>query len=199
MQNWAIKMCVLGALASALSGCAGIVGGGLVASSVIDRRSGGSQADDEIMEQRIKSKAQAILRKHSIQGFQPHISVVSYNRRILLLGQVSSDNDSQIAEQIARSELSAVAVYNYIMVVPHNRTLMNVSNDTAVTARVRANLVTVPGVYPGHVKVVTYNGITYVMGILTPEQQNAVTRRVSTTPGVERVITLYENYIRPPY
>lgn len=85
------------------------------------------------------------------------------------------------------------------MVVPHNRTLMNVSNDTAVTARVRANLVTVPGVYPGHVKVVTYNGITYVMGILTPEQQNAVTRRVSTTPGVERVITLYENYIRPPY
>lgn len=95
MQNWAIKMCVLGALASALSGCAGVVGGGLVASSVIDRRSGGSQADDEIMEQRIKSKAQAILRKHSIQGFQPHISVVSYNRRILLLGQVSSDNDSQ--------------------------------------------------------------------------------------------------------
>ena len=51
-----------------------------------------------------------------------------------------------------------------------------------------------PGVYFGHVKVVTYDGTAYVMGILAPNQQAAVTERVRTTPGVREVVTLYETY-----
>ncbi len=188
-------------LVSGLSGCAaGIIGGGAVAASVVDRRSGGSQADDEVMEQRIKSKAQALLRRNNYIGFTPSVSVTSYNRRILLTGQVASAADSQLAEQIARSEQSALSVYNYITVVPNNRSVLDISNDTATTARVRANLLGIAGqVYPGHVKVVTYGGVTYVMGILTPTQQAIVTNRVSTTAGVLRVVTLYENYLQSQY
>ncbi|QMT31924.1 BON domain-containing protein [Alysiella filiformis] len=183
-------------LAAGLSGCAaGIIGGGAAVASVADRRSGGSQADDEVMEQRIKSKAQALLRKNSYINYTPHVAVTSYNRRILLTGQVASTADSQLAEQIARSEQSALSVYNYITVSPINRSVVDVSNDTAITARVRANLLGISHVvYPGHVKVVTYGGITYVMGILTPAQQAAVTHRVSTTAGVLRVVTLFEEH-----
>lgn len=188
-------------LVSGLSGCAaGIIGGGMAAVSVADRRSGGSQADDEVMEQRIKSKAQALLRRNNYIGFQPSVAVTSYNRRILLTGQVASTADSQLAEQIARSEQSALSVYNYITVVPNNRSMLDISHDTATTARVRANLLGIADqVYPGHVKVVTYGGITYVLGILTPAQQAMVTQRVSTTPGVLRVVTLYENHLQPQY
>lgn len=183
-------------LAAGLSGCAaGIIGGGAAVASVADRRSGGSQADDEVMEQRIKSKAQALLRKNAYVNFTPHVAVTSYNRRILLTGQVASVADSQFAEQIARSEQSALSVYNYITVTPVNRTVVDVSNDTAITARVRANLLGISNVvYPGHIKVVTYGGVTYVMGILTPEQQRIVTQRVSSTAGVLRVVTLYEDH-----
>lgn len=182
-------------LAVGLSGCAAGVIGGATVVSVADRRSAGSQADDEVMEQRIKSKAQALLRKNNYGSAKPSVAVTSYNRRILLTGQVSSIAESQFAEQVARSEQSALSVYNYITVSPNSRTVANVSNDTAITARVRANLVGIGNVvYPGHVKVVTYDGITYVMGILTPEQQAAVTQRVSTTAGVLRVVTLYEDY-----
>ena len=53
----------------------------------------------------------------------------------------------------------------------------------------------VNGVYPGRVKIVTYDGVTYVMGILTPEEQTAVTQRVSTTAGVQKVVTLYQSYM----
>lgn len=183
-------------LAAGLSGCAaGIIGGGAAVASVADRRSGGSQADDEVMEQRIKSKAQALLRKNAYVNFTPHVAVTSYNRRILLTGQVASVADSQFVEQIARSEQSALSVYNYITVTPVNRTVVDVSNDTAITARVRANLLGISNVvYPGHIKVVTYGGVTYVMGILTPEQQRIVTQRVSSTAGVLRVVTLYEDH-----
>lgn len=196
-----ITLMVAAALVSGLSGCAaGIIGGGAVANSVVDRRSGGSQADDEVMEQRIKSKAQALLRHNKYVGFTPSLSVTSYNRRILLTGQVASAADSQLAEQIARSEQSALSVYNYITVTPNSRSMLDISNDTAITARVRANLLSIANqVYPGHVKVVTYGGVTYVMGILTPAQQSAVTHRVSTTPGVLRVVTLYENYLQSQY
>lgn len=185
-------LCTL--IATGLSGCAAaIIGGGLAATSIADRRSAGSMADDEVMELHIKSKAQSILSKN-YQNYKPAISVVSYNRRILLLGQVPSTADRQLIERIARAERSAAAVYNYINVVPNGRTVTDISSDTIITSRVRANLLNVQGVYPGHVKVVTYEGITYVMGLLSPEQQAAVNERISTTPGVQRVITLYENY-----
>ena len=46
-----------------------------------------------------------------------------------------------------------------------------------------------------HVKVVTYNGVTYVMGILTPEEQALVSNTVSTTAGVQQVVTLYETFV----
>lgn len=54
------------------------------------------------------------------------------------------------------------------------------------------------GVIPSRVKIVTYEGTTYVMGILTPEEQAAVTEKVSTTAGVQKVVTLYQTYIQQP-
>lgn len=193
--NKGFRTAILGTLiATVLGGCAAaVVGGGIAASSIADRRSAGSMADDEVMELHIKSKAQSVLSK-SYQGYKPSVSVVSYNRRILLLGQVPSQADRQLVERIARAERSAAAVYNYINVVPQQRSIANISNDTLITSRVRANLLNVPGVYPGHVKVVTYDGVSYMMGLLTPAQQAAVSQRVSMTPGVLRVVTLYENF-----
>lgn len=186
-------------ITTALGGCAAaVIGGGLAATSIADRRSAGSMADDEVMELHIKSKAQSILRKN-YPGYDPSVAVVSYNRRVLLLGQVANPADRQTVERIARAERSAAAVYNYINVVPTGRSVMNISNDTLVTSRVRANLLNVPGVYPGHVKVVTYDGVTYVMGMLSPEQQAAVNQRVSITPGVRKVVTLYENFTGAAY
>lgn len=194
-----LVLCVL--MGSTLGGCAaGVIGGGVAVSSVADRRSAGAQLDDQNMELQIKAKAQAILRKSNTNdAFKPTISVVSYNRRVLLLGTVSTEEERQMAERIARAEQAAQAVYNHITVVSSGRTWGNIGNDTAITSRVRASLLNAEGVYPGHVKVVTYNGITYVMGILTPAQQEIVNQRISITAGVQRVVTLYENYSETSY
>ena len=95
---------------------------------------------------------------------------------------------------MARSEKNAESVYNYIQVAPVKRTLANVNYDTWITSKVRSRLLTIKGVYAGQVKVVTYNSVVYVMGLLTPEQQNAVVERIRTTVGVQQVVTLFENY-----
>ena len=62
----------------------------------------------------------------------------------------------------------------------------------------RTTLLGIQGVIPSRVKIVTYEGTTYVMGILTPEEQAAVTAKVSTTAGVQKVVTLYQTYIQQP-
>lgn len=178
--------------ALSLNACLPLLGGAAVgvAASSADRRTTGAQTDDEVMELRVKTTAISTIK--NITGVSPEISVVSHNRHILLLGQVSDEASRQTAERIARAEKSAVAVYNYINIDNSGRTLSDRSKDTWITSRVSANLLGLSKVYRGHTKVVTYNGITYVMGILTPEQQAVVTETVSTTSGVQKVITLYQ-------
>lgn len=188
---------LVASLTSGLSGCvAALVGGAAVgAESGLDRRSTGAQADDQVMELRIRNTALSYLQNNNqTVGYTPRISVVSYNRHVLLLGQVAGEQEKQFVEQIARSEQSVQAVYNYIDVASPSRTFGDVSADTWSTTKVRTTLLGIQGVYPGRVKIVTYNGVTYVMGILTAEEQAAVTQKVSTTPGVQKVVTLYQNY-----
>ncbi len=183
--------------AALLSGCVGAVLGGAAVggASALDRRSTGTQADDNVMEVRIKNTALSYLRQNNqTEGFEPKLSVVGYNRHILLLGHVASENDRAFVEQVARSEQSVQEVYNYISVSPQKRTFGNVSSDTWSTSKVRTTLLGIQGVIPSRVKIVTYDGVTYVMGILTPAEQAAVTERVSTTSGVKKVVTLYQTY-----
>ncbi len=183
--------------ATLLSGCVGAVLGGAAVggASALDRRSTGTQADDNVMEVRIKNTALSYLRQNNqTEGFEPKLSVVGYNRHILLLGHVANESDRAFVEQVARSEQSVQEVYNYISVSPQKRTFANVSSDTWSTSKVRTTLLGIQGVIPSRVKIVTYDGVTYVMGILTPAEQAAVTERVSTTSGVKKVVTLYQTY-----
>ena len=197
LKQHAKTLLVSAALAAGLSGCVGaLVGGAAVGgASALDRRSTGAQADDKVMALRIENTATTYLRQNNqVQGFEPNISVVSYNRHILLLGQVATEGEKAFVDQVARSEQSAQQVYNYIEVDPQARTFGKVSADTWSTTKVRTTLLGIQGVYPGRVKIVTYNDVTYVMGILTPTEQAAVTEKVSTTAGVQKVVTLYQNY-----
>ena len=173
-----------------LSGCAAALIGGAAAgtSSVIDRRTTGAQADDQIMEMRVKNTAISYLKQNNnLEGYNPNLSIVSYNRHILLLGKVATEDERRFVEQVARSEQSAQAVYNYIEIAPQARSFGNISADTWSTTKVKTVML--------GVKIVTYDGVTYVMGILTPEEQAAVTQRVSTTAGVQKVVTLYQSYM----
>lgn len=200
LKTWLSAAFIVGTL----SGCAAaILGGAAVgANAVADRRSAGAMSDDGMMELRIQNKVREELNKRYVQtglmGLSPEISVISYNRRILLLGQVADQSHRDYAESVARHESDAKTVFNHIQITHLPRTAANITNDTWITSKLRSRLLNVQGVYAGHVKVVTYNGVVYAMGILTPAQQVAVTEVIRTTPGVQQVVTLYENYLPNP-
>lgn len=197
-------LCSACVIAFTLNGCAAAVLGGaaLGAHTIADRRSAGAIYDDGMMEVRIHTQAsQELKKRYETQGIttsSPEISVISYDRRILLLGQLVHLGDKAYVESVARHQSNARDVFNYIQISPLKRTAADVAHDTWITSKLRARLLNIPGVYPGHVKVATFNGNVYVMGILTPAQQNATTEVIRTTPGVQQVITLYQNYLPNP-
>lgn len=186
-------------LAVSLTGCvaAALGGGALGVMTVTDRRSAGAQTDDQVMELRIQNQAASHLReKNTVQGFDPVVTVVSYNRRILLLGLVANEADKAFVERVARAEPNAAEIHNHIHITAaHQRGLTDISSDSWITSKVRTTLLTARGVPSNQVKVITFNGITYAMGVLTPTEQAAATQTISTTAGVRQVVTLYETFI----
>ncbi|OSI10282.1 BON domain-containing protein [Neisseria zoodegmatis] len=197
IKRYAKTLIAASVTATVLSGCVGVVLGGAAVggAAAVDRRTVGTQADDNVMEVRIKNTAMTYLRSNNKNAnFHPKLSVVSYNRHILLLGHVATEEEKAFVEQVARAEPSAQQIYNYITVSPQPRTFGAITDDTWSTSKVRTTLLGIQGVIPSRVKIVTYDGVTYVMGILTPHEQETVTERVSTTVGVKKVVTLYQNY-----
>lgn len=191
------QLCIITLLVSTLTSCAAVVIGGAAATgnTLANRRTVGAISDDNVMGARIHTKAIEELNKlHKQSKNKPTLSIISYNRQILLLGQVPSESDRMLVENIAKQESAAEKIFNYIEITNQYRTASNVSSDTWLTSKLRTRLLNISNVYAGHVKVVTFNGVVYAMGILTPEQQNAVTEVIRTTPGVQKVVTLYENY-----
>ena len=192
------RLLLLCLLPLSLSGCVtALVGAGAFGvMSATDRRSTGAQADDQVMEVRIQNTALTHLRNNNtMQGFEPKLSVVSFNRQVLLMGLVASEADKAFVERVARAQPNAQKVYNYIQVASAaQRGFGDVSSDSWITS-IRTTLLGTKGVSSNHVKVVTYNGVTYVMGILTPEEQALVSNTVSTTAGVQQVVTLYETFV----
>ncbi|MBO7081649.1 MAG: BON domain-containing protein [Neisseriaceae bacterium] len=190
MKTW-LRLLIL-SLVIHLSGCTllafgtGATIGGLSAS---DRRTTGAQADDQMMELTVGNQIRNYLK---VQGAdRSDISVVSYNRNILLMGYVATEEQRQTAERTARAQQAANKVYNYITVGDASA---SVTQDTWITSKVRAMLLRPNGFMPNHVKVVTYGGVTYAMGILTPEEQEAATNQIRTVSGVQKVVVLYETF-----
>ena len=182
---------------STLGGCATAIVGGAAAgaNSIANRRTIGTQFDDETTEMHIRTNAKALIKQNNPNSTAT-LSVISYNRKVLLLGQVPSETEKQLAEQAARNEPQVQHVYNYINVSSEPRTVANINYDTWLTSKLRSKLLTLAssGVYPGHVKVVSFNSVVYVFGLLTPEQQTLVSNTVSSVAGVQQVVTLYETY-----
>lgn len=199
LKTYLIRPLGAAALTLALGGCVGaVIGGAAIGTkSAVDRRTTGAQTDDNVMAVRVETTARSYLRQNNqVQGYTPKINVVGYNRHLLLLGQVATEGEKQFVGQIARSEQAAEGVYNYITVASQARSLGDVTNDTWGTSKVRTTLLGLKPSTQARVKIVTYDNVTYVMGILTPEEQAQVTQKVSTTVGVQKVVTLYQNYTR---
>lgn len=176
------------ALAGALSACVPLVlggaavGGALVA---VDRRTSGAQLEDESIELRASSRVRDAL------GSRGHINITSYNRQVLITGEVPTAQEKQTVEQIVTRVENVRGVVNELGVMP-NTSLTQRSNDSLVTGRVKASMVDAKDLFASAFKVITERGTTYLMGRVTQREANRATEITRSTIGVERVVRVLE-------
>jgi osmotically-inducible protein OsmY len=177
-----------GVLPFLLSGClpvvvaAGVGGATLVAT---DRRSVGTQADDDAIELKIANEIAARY------GETVHVSATSYDGIVLLTGEVPDQGVYASIGNIAATTDRVRSVHNDLAIGPLTP-LSARTNDTFITSKVKARFVEANKFAANHVKVVTERGVVYLMGIVRPAEADAAAQLASTTTGVVRVIKLFE-------
>ena len=193
MKQFAIRSLALAAIASALmsstlTACVPLLIGGAAAGGSLvatDRRTSGAQLEDEGIELR------GISRIRSNIGDRAHINLTSYNRQVLLTGEVPTAQDKALVEQIVARVENVSAVVNELAVMG-NSSLTQRSSDALVTGRVKSLLIDAPDLFANSFKVVTERGTTYLMGRVTQREADRGTNVVRATPGVQKVVRIFE-------
>ena len=186
-QKLLTLMVLSASLGGTLSACAPIIVGGAVMGSLMatDRRTTGTQIEDEGIELHASSRIRENL------GDRVHVSVTSYNRQVLLTGEVPNAQDKQLVEQVVSRVENVRAIVNELAVLGHS-TLTQRSSDALVTGKVKAALIDAKDLYANAFKVVTERGTTYLMGRVTQREANRATDIARSTGGVQKVVRVLE-------
>ncbi|PCJ31891.1 MAG: phospholipid-binding protein [Moraxellaceae bacterium] len=173
-----------------LSGCASILSA-TSGPEQIDEAPGSRTLGAYIEDESIETKVLANLYNANIGYKEGNISAVSYNGIVLLVGQLKSDELLEKATVIAQRVRSVRKVHNELTVAGPI-SYMASSNDSWLTTKIKSKMLTTSGFPSGQAKVVTENGVVYLMGLLThKEAKDAVfiTRQVY---GVQKIVKIIE-------
>ena len=174
-----------------LQGCVemAVIGAGTAVMSAEDRRTTGTQLEDESIELR------AANRINERYAAKTHINVTSFNRAVLLTGEAPDENIKADIEKIVLGLPNVRGVTNEIQ-IEGAASLGSRSNDTFLTSKVKARFLDARRFNVLHVKVVTEAGVVYLLGIVTEKEAEAAVEVARTTGGVRKVVKIFE-YCQP--
>ena len=176
-----------GAMLTSLTGCIELMVGGAVMSGVAaaDRRTLGAQTEDKAIA--VKGEA----RMPAITGDVGHVNVTSFNRRVLLSGEVRDEAMKAAAEREVRTIDGVQSVYNELVIAgPASYTSR--SNDALITTKVKASLVDMKTISAASFKVVTESGTVFLMGRVTQREGTVAADVARGVGGVQKVVKLLD-------
>lgn len=176
------------ALCGALSGCAPLlVGGAAVGGTMVatDRRSSGVQLEDETIELKANQRIRTAV------GDRTHVNVTSYQRQVLLTGEVHREADKATVEAAVQKIDGVKSVVNDLAVMWPTSTSER-SRDLLLAGKVKATLVDASGLASGAFKIVVERGVVYLMGRVTEEEATRAIDLARAVPGAAKVVRLVE-------
>lgn len=170
-----------------LQGCFPIlavgVGAGVLAAE--DRRTPGTIVEDQSIEIKSAARLEAALKDRA------HVNVTSYNRNLLLTGEARDDQAKTQAETVVREVPQVRNVINELSLRP-NRSLTSYGNDAFLTSKVKARMIEAQKFQINHVKVVSEDGVVYLLGLVTRKEADDAAEIARTTSGVTKVVKVFE-------
>ncbi len=185
--NTLTKLITAAILSSQLIACVPVVVGGAAAGGAVaaDRRTSGIYVEDENIE------LKAVKYMETTLGDQAHVNVTSYNRNVLLTGEVPDDAAKVNAETFVKSIENVRNITNEIAVGPKTD-ISSRGNDTFLTSKIKTKFVTENQFPANYVKIVSENSVVYLLGIVTKAEGDAAAAIASNTDGVSKVVKVFE-------
>ncbi|MFA6061598.1 MAG: BON domain-containing protein [Gallionella sp.] len=174
-------------ISASLQGCFPVIAAGAGAGALMaqDRRTSGAYIEDEAIEDK------AVNRITTQYKNTVHVNVTSYNRNVLLSGEVPDQATKAQVERIVANIQNVGKIYNELT-VGISSSLASRSNDSLVTSNVKMRFLNDKRFSATNVKVITENGIVYLLGIVNRREAEAASEVASASKGVSRVIQLFE-------
>jgi len=170
-----------------LGGCALAIGGAALSVPMLltDRRTSGTQVEDEGIE------FKALARVREAAGDRGHVNVTSYNRLVLVTGEVPAEADREaVGKAVGRIENVASVVNE--LAVAGNSSIGNRSNDALITSRVKASYVDAKDLQANAIKVVTERSVVFLMGRVTEREAARAAEIARSVTGVQKVVRVFE-------
>ena len=175
-------------LAGGLSACVPLVVGGAAVGTMVvavDRRTSGAQLEDEGIELRASNQL------FGMYGERAHVNVTSWNRQVLITGEVPSADDKHKVEDMVRGLENVKSVVNELAVGAPSSLAVR-SNDTFITGKVKASFVDAQDLQSHAIKVLTERSVVYLMGRVTTREANRAGELARSVSGVAKVVRVFE-------
>lgn len=187
MKTILIRSTLLLALITTLPACAPLMVGGMVGGAMVatDRRTSGIQLEDEGIEIKAASRLREML------GGRGHINITSYNRQVLISGEVPNQQDKDYVAKLV-SEVENVRLVVNELVIGMNSSLTERSTDSLITAKVKGQMVDSKDIFANAYKIVTERGVVYLMGRVTQREAERATEVARQVSGVKKVVRVFE-------
>ncbi len=188
LSNTSVGTLILvAALGTQLTACVPVVAGGAAAGGLVaaDRRTTGAYLED----QEIELKAEKAISDNLKENV--HANVTSYNRRVLITGEVSNEANKAKAESLVKP-IQNVNRINNQLVIGANSTISSRTNDTYITSKVKTKFISENKFAANLVKVVTENGTVFLMGMVTHKEGDDAGEIASKVSDVKKVVKDFE-------
>jgi osmotically-inducible protein OsmY len=176
------------AASAALTACAPLLMGGAMLGGTLmatDRRTSGAQVEDQAIE------LKTINRIRDAIGDRGHVSTTSYNRQVLITGEVPSEADKAAVEQAVQRVENVRSTVNELE-ISGTASLTSRSSDAIITSKVKASFVDAKDIFANSFKVVTERGVVYLMGRVTEREATRAVEIARGVSGVQKVVRLFE-------
>ena len=172
----------------ALQGCEvlaiGAVAGGSAAVAV-DRRTTGIQLEDKTIEIKVGQRAKELV------GDKGHVNATSYNRAVLLSGEVPTEADRAALERAAAQVENVKGVVNELTVgLPSSLTAR--ASDGIIAGKIRARFIEAADLSATAFKITVEGGVVYLMGMVSEAESRRATQLAAGVSGVKKVVRVLE-------
>ncbi len=176
-------------LFATLQGCAAVAVTGIAttASVASDKRTTGTYIEDEAIE----TKSRLALMSNKALNKRVHINFTSYNTSVLVSGEAPTDEDRSAVIDIVKNIDKVSHVHDEIALAAPS-SFISRSGDTVITTKVKSKLLAEKNLSGINIKVVTENGVVYLMGLITRYDADRATEITRQTGGVQKVVRLFE-------